>query len=90
MAGCPTRFEGIVPQHVSPFYDWVYAQIGNVHMDGEKVHQEILGNPFEGDGKFKLLVYDGDILVGANLINCMEDASAIKHAITLGRPIGHG
>ena len=87
MAGCPACFEGIVPQHVSPFYDWVYAQIGNVHMDGEKVHREILGNPFEGDGKFKLLVYHGDILVGANLINCMEDASAIKHAITLGRPL---
>jgi len=87
MAGQDARFEGLIPQHVSPFFDWVFAQIGSVHTDGRNVRLETLGNPFEGDGKFKLLVYDGDILVGANLINCMEDAGVIKHAITLGRPL---
>jgi 3-phenylpropionate/trans-cinnamate dioxygenase ferredoxin reductase subunit len=87
MAGQPAHFQGIIPQHVSPFFDWVFAQIGDVHGDGENVRTETLGNPFEGDGKYKLLVYDGDILVGANLINCMEDAGVIKHAITMGRPL---
>lgn len=87
MAGRYARFDGIIPQHVSPFFDWIFAQIGNVHTDSKNVHMETLGNPFKRDGKFKLLVYDGDILVGANLINCMEDAPIIKHAITLGRPL---
>jgi 3-phenylpropionate/trans-cinnamate dioxygenase ferredoxin reductase subunit len=87
MAGQYARFPGIIPQHVSPFFDWVFAQIGNVHIDGRNVRTETQGNPFEGDGKFKLLVYDGDILVGANLINCMEDAGIIKHAITMKRPL---
>ena len=87
MAGQNTCFQGIVPQHVSPFFDWVFAQIGNVHADGKNIHTETLGDPFDKDGKFKLLVYDEDILVGANLINCMEDASAIKHAIALGRSL---
>jgi len=87
MAGQTARFEGIIPQHVSPFFDWVFAQIGNVHADGRNIRMETQGNPFEGEGKFKLLVYKGDILVGANLINCMEDAGVIKHAITMGRPL---
>lgn len=87
MAGQIAHFQGIIPQHVSPFFDWVFVQIGNVHIEGRNVRMETLGNPFEGDGKFKLLVYDGDVLVGANLINCMEDAPVIKHAIAMGRPL---
>ena len=55
--------------------------------EGKNIRLETQGNPFEGDGKYKLLVFDGDILVGANLINCMEDAGIIKHAITMGRPL---
>jgi 3-phenylpropionate/trans-cinnamate dioxygenase ferredoxin reductase subunit len=85
MAGTPSRFEGIVPQHISPFFKWTYAQIGNVSATGESVRVETFGHPFKGDGKFRLLVYDKDRLVGANLIGCTEEIGSLKHAISMGR-----
>jgi NADPH-dependent 2,4-dienoyl-CoA reductase/sulfur reductase-like enzyme len=84
MAGKSSRFEGLIPQHISPFFDWTYAQIGNVSVAGDAVHVESSGHPFEGDGKYKLMVYQGQRLVGANLINCTEEISALKHAISMG------
>ena len=86
MAGRSSRFEGIVPQHISPFFQWTYAQIGNVNASGDTVRTETFGHPFKGDGKFKLLVYQGERLVGANLINCTEDIGALKHAISMRLP----
>jgi NADPH-dependent 2,4-dienoyl-CoA reductase/sulfur reductase-like enzyme len=84
MAGKSSRFEGVVPQHISPFFEWTYAQIGAINVEGESVRVETIGHPFKGDGKFKLLVYNEECLVGANLINCTESISSLKHAITLG------
>jgi 3-phenylpropionate/trans-cinnamate dioxygenase ferredoxin reductase subunit len=97
MAGRPLRFPGNIPQHISPFFNWTYAQVGNLQADGPDVHVETHGNPFKGDGRFSLRVYDGDQLVGVNLINCTDQVGALKRTIALGRPwtaaeaiCGHG
>ncbi len=84
MAGKSSRFEGIVPQHISPFFQWTYAQIGNINNRGDSVRVETFGHPFKGDGRFRLLVYEADRLVGANLINCANEVASLKHAISMG------
>lgn len=86
MAGRPMRFAQSIPQHISPIFEWTYAQVGNIDTNGPNVRVETRGNPFTGNGKFSLLVYDQDRLVGANLINCTDRIGAIKRTIVLGRP----
>jgi 3-phenylpropionate/trans-cinnamate dioxygenase ferredoxin reductase subunit len=86
MAGQSARFEGLVSQHISPVFDWIYAQLGDVNVTGASVRVECCGHPFEGEGKFRLLVYEGERLVGANLVNCPEEIPSLKHAISYGLP----
>jgi NADPH-dependent 2,4-dienoyl-CoA reductase/sulfur reductase-like enzyme len=86
MAGRPLPFAGGIAQHISPLFDWTYAQIGQLHLTGDNVRIETNGNPFEGSGRFSLRVYEGNRLVGANLINCTDQIGAIKQTIILGRP----
>lgn len=69
-----------IPQHVSPFFNWTYVQMGDVYRQGDNVRVETEGNPFEGG--FSLLVYEGDVLVGANLFNDMTKLGQIKKAIS--------
>ena len=80
MAGVHVEYPGIIPQHVSPFFDWTYIQMGDVNRKGEKIQVVTDGNPFEG--AFRLMVYDNDILAGVNLINCRDDIGEMKKAIT--------
>jgi len=82
MAGVPTSYEGCIPQHISPIYDWVYAQIGDAGRTGGAVRIETEGDPSEKGG-YRLCVYENDVLVGANLINRMEDLSSLKKSIAL-------
>lgn len=85
MAGAYRSWEGGIPQNISPVYDWVYAQIGNVRGNSPDHRIEISGDPFAGEGRFKLLAYDGDVLAGANLINCSREAAFVKNAIISGK-----
>ena len=80
MAGVYRRHAGAIPQHVSPFFDWSYIQIGDANRSGLDVRTQMDGDPFAG--KFRLLVYENDALVGANLINCSEGIGPLKKAIT--------
>jgi NADPH-dependent 2,4-dienoyl-CoA reductase/sulfur reductase-like enzyme len=79
MAGKKSGFLGNPPQHISPFFDWTYVQMGDSCPQGEDVRIETSGNPFEG--AFRLLVFENDILIGANLINDAQSIAPIKHAI---------
>jgi NADPH-dependent 2,4-dienoyl-CoA reductase/sulfur reductase-like enzyme len=79
LAGKPAVFYGSPPQHISPFFDWTYAQIGDVCRQGDNVRVETSGDPF--DGAFRLLVYEDDRLVGANLINDPGGIAPIKRAV---------
>ncbi len=84
MAGKTASHPGLVPQHVSPFFDWTYAQIGDVHRQGENIQVSITGEP-ESDSGFNLLVFEDERLIGANLINGLTHIGSIKKAITLAR-----
>jgi NADPH-dependent 2,4-dienoyl-CoA reductase/sulfur reductase-like enzyme len=79
MAARPCAYPGSPPQHVSPFFDWTYAQIGDACRPGAGIRVETCGNPFKG--AFRLLMYQDDILIGANLINDTGDIGAIKRSI---------
>jgi NADPH-dependent 2,4-dienoyl-CoA reductase/sulfur reductase-like enzyme len=79
MAGKPCAYPGNPPQHISPFFDWTYVQIGDAFRKGEGIHVETSGNPF--NGAFRLLVYQGDLLIGANLINDTGAIGEIKRSI---------
>jgi NADPH-dependent 2,4-dienoyl-CoA reductase/sulfur reductase-like enzyme len=85
MAGVTVHHAGMVPQHISPFFDWTYAQLGDVNRQGEGVRVDIHGDP-DREGGCSLLVYEDDILVGANLINCADNLGSIKKAITQKLP----
>lgn len=79
MAGKMLGYACPMPQHVSPFFDWTYAQMGDVYRKGDNVRVETAGDPFTGG--FSLLVYENDILVGANLFNDMRKLGIIKKAL---------
>ena len=80
MAGLRRGYTCPMPQHVSPFFDWTYAQMGDVYRQGDNVRMETTGDPFKGS--FKLLVYENGILVGANVFNDLTQLGAIKKAIS--------
>lgn len=83
MAGQPTRNPGAIPQNVSPFFDWIYAQMGDVLCRGQNLRIISYGNPFKG--AYGLLVFDEGVLVGANLINGVENAGRLKTAMVQKR-----
>ncbi len=82
MVGVSTVYEGCIPQHISPLYDWSYAQIGDVTRQGSNIRVDTSGHPDQKDG-YRLCVYEDDILVGANLINRLYDLNTMKKAIVL-------
>jgi len=79
MAGVATKYAGSVPQHVSPIFSWTYMQIGNALREGPKVRYEEHGDPFAGP--YRIVIYDDDVLVGANLINAPQDLAWIKQEL---------
>jgi len=80
MAGQYVAFPGTIPQHISPFFKWTYAQIGDMQRKGVNVHTDSCGNPFEG--MYQVVNYRGNIPVGINLFNCLDDVGQVKKAIT--------
>lgn len=84
MAGISMSYEGIIPQHISPIYNWNYAQMGDVDRKGENVRVERHGHPTDETG-YRLCVYEDDILIGANIINRMQDLNTLKKSIVLKR-----
>jgi len=79
MAGLDIACPGSIQQNISPFFGWTYAQLGNVHPQGEDVRSIIFGDP-RREGHF-VLVFQRDVLVGANLINCTQLAGKLRWAI---------
>jgi len=84
MAGKDSRYPGSTPQNIGPFFDWTYAQLGNVHPDGGSVTPRIFGNPTKGG--HLALYFQEDVLVGANLINCSRLAGILRKAIIQRKP----
>jgi len=82
MAGISMSYEGIIPQHISPIYDWNYAQMGDVDRKGDSIRTERQGHPADPEG-YRMCVYEDDVLVGANIINRMQDLNTLKKSIML-------
>lgn len=79
MAGLDIACPGSIPQNISPFFGWTYAQLGDIRPQGDDVRSMIFGDPRQG-GHF-VLVFQRDVLVGANLINCTHLAGKLRWAI---------
>ncbi len=79
MAGADKKYLGNIPQHISPIFDWNYAQMGQVNFKTNDVEIISRGNPFKGP--YYLLAFQNHILAGANLINCTHNAGIIRGLI---------
>lgn len=79
MAGRFTAYAGIIPQYISPFFDWTYAQMGDVSREGNNTEILTEGDPFKG--YYRLLAFENNILIGANLINCENEVGITRNAI---------
>ncbi len=79
MAGEDAAYPGSVPENISPFFEWTYAQLGDIQPSGGDIRHIAFGDP--GRGGYGLLAFQEGILTGANLINCTHAAGALKRAI---------
>ena len=79
MAGGDAAYPGSIPQNISPFFDWTYAQVGDVQPEGNDVRHLTFGDPRRGG--HGILAFRRDTLVGFNLINCTHLAGKLRHAV---------
>jgi 3-phenylpropionate/trans-cinnamate dioxygenase ferredoxin reductase subunit len=79
MAGEAVTYPGSLPENISPFFDWTYAQLGDVQREGKHVRHIAFGDP--GQGGYCLLAFEHETLIGANLINATHLAGKLKRAI---------
>ncbi len=79
MAGKGTCYVGSIPQNIGPFFEWTYAQLGDVQPQRESVLHLAFGAP--GKGGHLLLAFRQHVLIGANLINCTHLAGKLRRAI---------
>ncbi|MBU2509873.1 NAD(P)/FAD-dependent oxidoreductase [bacterium] len=80
MTGKTTSLPGALPQYVSPFFDWVYAQVGDINRQGCDIRTDESGSP-DADGGWQLLVFKQEKLIGVNLINAMRNIGVLKKEI---------
>jgi NADPH-dependent 2,4-dienoyl-CoA reductase/sulfur reductase-like enzyme len=79
MAGRDVIYPGSLPQNISPFFEWTYAQLGDLRLHGENGRCITFGDPRQGG--YVVLTFEQDILTGANLINCVYLAGKLRRAI---------
>jgi NADPH-dependent 2,4-dienoyl-CoA reductase/sulfur reductase-like enzyme len=91
VAGRRSICPGALPEHVSPFFDWSYAHIGDIEPKDGEVGHVAFGDPEEGG--YALIALRDGIVTGANLINCTHLSGWFRGAILRqarhgGRPVG--
>jgi len=79
MAGKDVTYPGSIPQNISPFFDWTYAQLGDIQSHGDSSRCVVFGDP-QGKG-YGVLTFDQEQLTGVNLINCTYLAGELRRAI---------
>ncbi len=84
MAGGDEAHAGSVQENIRAFFGWTYAQIGDVKAEGRPVRRVVFGDPREKG--YGLLAFEGDVLLGANLINCTRFAGVLRRAIVTRMP----
>ncbi len=80
MAGGKSAFPGCIPQFVTAFSGLNFVSLGDVQRQGSAIRPQIWSN-FSGTVQ-RLLLFDRETLVGANLINCHDEAGYIKAVMT--------
>jgi len=92
MAGISSSYPGTVSQHISPFFEQTFTQIGDVNRRGENVR--LISGKDTDRNIFHFLVFEDDLLVGVNLINGDSFAgrlrSAVANRISWGRHMPDG
>jgi NADPH-dependent 2,4-dienoyl-CoA reductase/sulfur reductase-like enzyme len=79
MAGREAFFPGTLPENISPFFEWNYAQLGDIQPKTGEVRHLVCGDPERGG--YSLLAFSDGFLTGANLINCTHLAGKLRGAI---------
>jgi NADPH-dependent 2,4-dienoyl-CoA reductase/sulfur reductase-like enzyme len=79
MAGRDASYSGSIPQNISPFFDWTYAQLCDMQSGEDGTRYVAFGDALsEG---YITLAFDKEKLTGANLINCTHLAGKLRQAI---------
>jgi NADPH-dependent 2,4-dienoyl-CoA reductase/sulfur reductase-like enzyme len=79
ISGKESVYPGTLPENISPFFEWNYAQLGEIQPQGGDVRHIGFGDP-EKDG-YCLLAFQNGLLAGANLINCTHYAGKLRRVI---------
>jgi NAD(P)H-nitrite reductase large subunit len=76
MAGLDTSYPGFLQQHIAAFFGLTFVHLGDINPQDKEI--ETLENFNHSEFTFRLLVFDRGVLIGANLINCHEEAGWLK------------
>ncbi len=79
VAGRAAIYPGALLENISPFFEWSYAQLGDIQPQGGDIRHLVCGDPEQGG--YALLAFQNGVLTGANLINCTQHAGRLRSAI---------
>jgi 3-phenylpropionate/trans-cinnamate dioxygenase ferredoxin reductase subunit len=79
MAGVKASHPGGMPDHVNSFFGLTFVHLGDVNRQGDDI--TVLSNHDLSEGWYRLMVFDKNVLVGANLINGFQNAGKLRTAI---------
>ena len=86
MAGKEASYPGSIPQNISPFFDWTYAQLGDMQPQENRCPICRLGDPRKEAIACSLSMED--ILIGANLINCTHSCGEVQTSYSQEMALG--
>jgi NADPH-dependent 2,4-dienoyl-CoA reductase/sulfur reductase-like enzyme len=81
MAGKIVRSPGAIPNHISKFFGMEFVHVGDIHCKGASVEMITIRKVEQSLGKCCVLVFDSNVLVGLNLVNCTDLAGRIRLTI---------
>jgi NADPH-dependent 2,4-dienoyl-CoA reductase/sulfur reductase-like enzyme len=84
MIGFDAFYRGSIQENISPFFDWTYAQIGDIQ--GRSGKEDYVFFEYPDSEAFGIVVIKERIMTGANLINCTHLAGEIRRAIARREP----
>ena len=87
LAGRKASFPGAVAQLVSPFFDLVFTQVGELVPDDERTRTWSLTEPGSGHQRTALLQFRDDRLTGFNLLGEFEEAPLLKELLVKRIPL---
>lgn len=80
MAGGESLYYGTIPSHISTFFGWTFAHLGDVNRQGKDV-QIIMKKNGPKEEAYQIFAFDEGVLVGVNMVNRLEHAGRLISAI---------